>query len=139
MYMSTDGTPQIVLQDATERIRLELGLDAENRPGVILRGADERIRLSLTLDEDEYTCLRLRDQRDQLRACLYIAEDTPALNLYDNQEKIRACVTLEPAEDDTPYVLLLNKDEQRQMALTVPIDGSEGLLLQDREGADRNL
>jgi|SRR5579871_2455717 len=139
LFLATDGFPCIAVYDQNERMRLELNLDENGNPAVVLRSRSEHMQASLTVEEDQYPYLRLYDKKPQLRACLYIAEDTPALTVYDREENLRFCITLEPEEENKPYVLFYNNGEQRQVALTVPTDGAEGLLLQNREGEDRSM
>ena len=139
LHIAQDGSPCIAVYDQNEHMRLELNLEETGNPSIILRSEGEAVQASLTIDDDQFPYLRLYDNKPQLRACLYIAEDTPAITIYDREEKLRWSFTLEPEEQDKPYVLFYNNGEQRQIALTVPTDGSEGLLLQNREGEDRSV
>lgn len=139
LSLTEEGMPSIVLSDANEQMRVHIGLENSGSPTINLLNQQEEIQATLTIDDDQFPYLRLYDQKSQLRSCLYIAEDTPALTIYDNNEKMRFALTLDANEGSKPYIILYDNEEQRQIALTVPTDNSEGFLLEDREGIERIL
>ena len=137
LYTTSDGTPVIDLLDPNQQSAITLSLDDNARGWIGMFNANGTRQFELAISDKGLPRVRLFDTRDQVRIAVTVGDNGPALNMYDNTGQLRASVHLK--ENGKPAIELTNAEAQRQALITVPADGSEGLVFKDREGTAKSL
>lgn len=136
LFTDSDNLPAISMFDDDDKERLTIGLEKDNQVWMAIRDQETKVRLSVS-NHEGYVGMFLNDEANNLRAVLYITDECPALNFYDANEVLRFSMFLEP--DGRPYLTCYNDKEQSQAKITVPTNGSNGLIFEDEDGNEYRL
>jgi hypothetical protein len=105
---------EFVLRDHDGKSRAALTIRDDGSPGLAFFDREGKVRLSFDLGKDK-------------TANPTAPQETPGMNIYDQDGGLRAALTIRP--DGTPGLGLFDKDRQPRLSLDLCADGSAGLNL----------
>lgn len=107
-----DGQPSIDLADNNEHVRATLGLDDDSQPSLLLLDEKEKVHASLTMVEGEGPGLDLWDENEVLRASLNLLkmDDMPSLDLVDRKGHRRKASRIGNNGEVQPRLVLFDKN-----------------------------